>query len=105
MPKKILLIASLLFSIFGVLSIWLLILLFAFPNEISQSNFFFIYTHLEAIFLYWGWVSDLIGLIFGFIFFKSEFKKIAKINIILSVVGLLGYPVLFYLMWRMFGGI
>lgn len=105
MLKKILSIASLLFSIFGFFSIFPLILSFVFPNEISQLSFFFELAYIEGVFFYLGWVFDLIGLILGIVFFKSEFKKIAKLSIVLSVLGLLGYPLLFFLMWRMFGGI
>lgn len=105
MLKKILSIASLIFSIFGFFSVALLIILFIFPNEISQLSFYAVYIHFEGVFFYFGWAFDLIGLILGIVVFKSEFKKLAKLSIIISVLGLLGYPLLFILMWRMFGGI
>jgi uncharacterized protein YacL len=105
MLKTIILITSLLFGIFGFISVSMLILAFVFPNEISQLNLFSIYAYLGGVFFYLGWVFDLIGLISGIIVFKSEFKRTAKLSIILSVLGLLGYPLLFVLMWRMFGGI
>jgi hypothetical protein len=105
MLKKILSIASLIFSIFGFFSVVLLIILFIFPNEISQLSFYTVYIHFEGVFFYFGWVFDLIGLMLGIILFKSEFKRTVRLSVILSVLGLLGYPLLFILMWRMFGGI
>jgi signal transduction histidine kinase len=95
---------SVMFSLFGLFLIMALISPFLYPKLISTLFYSYI-TQIESFSYYSAWLFDIIGLILGFMGFSSQKKKLAMAGIFLSICGLLGYLLFFFLLWARFGGI
>lgn len=94
---------SALLGLLGLIEVMLLIIEFAFAHTVSQTRFVIVYVYFGAYFFYTGWIFDLSSLIFGIIGLKSEKGIFAKTGITLSVLGLLGYLLLFIFLVQRFG--
>jgi hypothetical protein len=105
MNKKNLSIVSIFFGIISFILSFNLFWIFFWSHGVTSSFLYSISDYLSGVAVYSELIISILGIIIGLLGLKSEKRKLAKIGIGLSVLGLIGYLVFFFFLWLRFGGI